>query len=78
MMNRIRNFFYPNKGILGAFAVWAVFNVLVYSIVLPSSPSFELAVENPSLILVDVAVNLLTMYALSCLSIWVYEKMKKK
>jgi len=72
-MKQIKNFFYPNKGILGVFAVWAA----VVLILLFFVPIFSTIRQNPSLLLQDIVVNLVIMYLLSCLSIWIYEKMKK-
>jgi len=72
-MKQIKNFFYPNRGILGVFAVWAA----VVLILLFFVPLFSTIRQNPSLLLQDIVVNLVIMYLLSCLSIWIYEKMKK-
>ena len=72
-MKQLKNFFYPNRGILGVFAVWAV----VVLILLYFVPLFSTIRQNPSLLLQDIVVNLVIMYLLSCLSIWIYEKMKK-
>jgi hypothetical protein len=66
-MEKIKNFFYPNKGILGVFAVWAILS-LVSLIILQDTTAF----------IQTLIINLAVMYFLSCLSIWVYEKMKKK
>jgi hypothetical protein len=72
-MKQIKNFFYPNKGILGVFAVWAALVLILLFFV----PPFSTIRQNPSLLLQDIVVNLVIMYILSCLSIWIYEKMKK-
>lgn len=72
-MKQIKNFFYPNRGILGVFAVWAV----LVLILLFFMPPFNTIRQNPYLLLQDIIVNLVIMYLLSCLSIWIYEKMKK-
>ena len=72
-MKQIKNFFYPNRGILGVFAVWAALVLILLFFV----PIFSTIRQNPSLLLQDIVVNLAVMYLLSCLSIWIYEKMKK-
>ena len=72
-MKQIKNFFYPNRGILGVFAVWAALVLILLFFV----PPFSTIRQNPSLLLQDIVVNLVIMYLLSCLSIWIYEKMKK-
>jgi len=73
-MKQIKNFFYPNRGILGVFAVWAALVLILLFFV----PPFSTIRQNPSLLLQDIVVNLVIMYLLSCLSIWIYEKMKSK
>jgi predicted transporter len=78
MMEKIKKFFWPNKGILEAFAVWTIFFVISYSLILSTNPAFKNIFENPVTVLTDVAVNLLVLYLFTCLSIWAYEKMKKK
>lgn len=72
-MKQVKNFFYPNRGILGVFAVWAALVLIILFFV----PPFSTIRQNPSLLLQDIVVNLVIMYLLSCLSIWTYEKMKK-
>jgi hypothetical protein len=74
MMKQIKNFFYPNKGILGVFAVWAILAMFT----LFFNPVFSSFLEDPVVLLIDVVFNLIVIYFLSCLSIWVYEKIKKK
>jgi magnesium-transporting ATPase (P-type) len=74
-MKGLKNFFYPNKGILGVFAVWAV--TLLLSLF--SNPQFSSVLQEDTALLAQVLIlNLAVMYFLSCLSIWIYEKMKKK
>jgi O-antigen/teichoic acid export membrane protein len=73
-MEQIKNFFYPNKGILGVFALWAVFVLLM----LFFNPLFKNIYKNQFMLLQDVVVNLIIMYLLSCLSIWIYERINGK
>jgi hypothetical protein len=73
-MKQVKNFFYPSRGILGVFAVWAA----LVLILLFFMPPFNTIRQNPSLLLQDIVVNLIIMYLLSCLSTWIYEKMKKE
>jgi len=74
MMQGVKNFFYPNKGILGVFAVWAAMALFT----LFSTPQFSSFLKSTSLLVQTVILNLVIMYLLSCLSIWIYEKMKNK
>jgi len=69
---KVKKFFYPNRGILGVFAVWAAL-VLV---ILLFNPAFAQYRQNTAALATDIAVNLALMYLLSCLSVALYEKMK--
>lgn len=74
ILRAIRRFLYPNRGILGVFAVWAGLAMLMLFL----NPMFGFVLEDPYTLAADVAFNLVIMYLLSCLSVWVYEKMRKK
>jgi len=71
VFKKIKNFLYPNRGILGAFAVWV--GLLIVSILSVASSE---VMQDPSSIVVSFFLNLPIMYLLTCLSIWTYERVK--
>jgi len=73
-MEQIKNFFYPNRGILGVFAVWAALALGMIFF----NPVFKSLYKDSLMLLQDVVVNLAIMYLLSCLSVWIYEKINGK
>ena len=74
MVSQVKNFFYPSKGIIGVFLLWAIFALLI----LFFNPLFKNIYQNETVLLQDIVVNLVIMYLLSCLSIWIYEKINKR
>jgi len=71
VVEKIKNFLWPNRGMWGAFLVWAVF--VMINVV--TSPLIDLGWD---VLLAIVAINLVIIYLITCVSIWAYEKLKKK
>jgi hypothetical protein len=76
VVKKIKNFFWPNKGIVGAYAVW----IILFFVNISTSYDllYRAMFESPALILWTFVVNFVVLYLFSCISIWAYEKLKKK
>jgi len=72
VIDKIKHFLWPNRGVLGIFLVW--FAVLTISLF--SSPTFGDLLQDWGTLLQAVVLNAVVFYLLSCLSAWAYEKLK--
>jgi len=71
VLERIKKFLWPNRGILGVFLVWTIFILL-------GLVTSAAVLQNWDVILLVLVINLVIVYLFSCLSVWAYEKFKRK